>query len=148
MEEKLVVGKRVSLVKPTLQTPFHIDFNWWAKNDRDWRVYLRSNLCIEHQIAFERVDLDEKVDWVDPETAEVQQVDGLQNVLITHCAKQPGFITEHSTLVDAAFRLFLANGNTPMSAVELGERLGRPPETILRTFTGGRVYKGMRPCME
>ena len=148
MEGKLVEGKRVSLVKPALQTPFHIDFNWWTKNDRDWRVYLRSNLCIEHQIAFEHVDLEEKIDWVDPETAEIQQVDGLQNALITHCAKQPGFITEHSSLVDAAFRLFLANGNTPMSAVELGERLGRPPETILRTLTGGRVYKGLRPCME
>ncbi len=148
MEGNLVEVKRVSLVKPALQTPFHIDFNWWAKNDRDWRVYLRSNLCIEHQLAFEHVDLEEKVDWVDPVTAEVQQVDGLQNILITHCAKQPGFITEHSTLVDAAFRLFLASGNAPMSAVELGERLGRPPETILRTFTGGRVYKGIRPCME
>jgi len=148
VEAKLVEGKRVSLAKPGLQTPFHIDFNWWAKNDRDWRVYLRSNLCREHQIAFEQVDIEDKIDWVDPETAEVQRVDGLQNILITHCAKQPGFITEYSTLVDASFRLFLANGNTPMSVMELGERLGRPAETILRTLTGGRVYKGMRPCLE
>jgi hypothetical protein len=148
VEGNLVEGKRVSLVKPSLATTFHIDFNWWAKNDRDWRVYLRSNLCPEHQKAFENVDLEEKVDWVDPNTAEVQRVDGLQHVLITHCARQPGFITEHSTLVDAAFRLFLANGNTPMSAVEIGERLGRPPEMILRTLTGGRVYKGLRPRME
>ena len=144
----MVEGKRVSLVKPTLETPFRIDFNWWAKNDRDWRVYLRSNLCPEHQKAFENVDIEEQVDWVDDDTAEVQRVDGLQHILITHCARQPGFITEHSTLVDAAFRLFLANGNTPMTATELGARLGRPPEMILRTLTGGRVYKGMRPCMQ
>jgi len=144
----LVEGKRVSLVKPSLATSFHIDFSWWAKNDRDWRVYLRSNLCPEHQKAFENVDLEEKVDWVDPNTAEVQRVDGLQHILITHCARQSGFITEHSTLVDAAFRLFLANGNTPMSAIEIGERLGRSPEVILRTLTGGRVYKGLRPRME
>jgi len=144
----LIEGKRPSLVKPTLKTPFQIDFNWWAKNDRDWRVYLRSNLCPEHQKAFEHIDLAEQVDWVDPVTAEVQRVDGLQHALITHCAKQAGFITEHSTLVDAAFRLFLANGNTPMSPIELGDRLGRPPEIVLRTLTGGRVYKGMRPRME
>ena len=144
----MVEGKRVSLVKPSLATSFHIDFSWWAKNDRDWRVYLRSNLCPEHQKAFENVDLEEKVDWVDSNTAEVQRVDGLQHILITHCARQPGFITEHSTLVDAAFRLFLANGNTPMSAIEIGERLGRQPEMILRTLTGGRVYKGLRPRME
>jgi hypothetical protein len=144
----LVEVKRASLVKPTLHTSFYIDFNWWAKNDRDWRVYLRSNLCPEHQRVFESVELEEKVDWVDPQTAEVQRVDGLQHVLISHCARQPGFIPEHSTLVDAAFRLFLANGNTPMTAVELGDRLNRPAETILRTLTGPRVYKGLRPRLE
>lgn len=140
--------KRFSLVKPTLETRFHIDFDWWSQNDRDWRVHLHSFLCPEHQEAFSNVRGDEQVDWVDPETAEVQQVDGLQHVLITHCAKQPGFIDEHSALVDAVFRLFLANGNTPLTPVELGERLGRPPQTILRTFSGMRVYKGLRPCPE
>ncbi|HSF80954.1 MAG TPA: hypothetical protein VLA49_06955 [Anaerolineales bacterium] len=140
--------RRISLVKPTVQTRFHIDFDWWRKNDRDWRVYLRSNLCLEHQEAFANVDVEEKVDWVDPDTAEVQRVDGLQHVLITHCAKQPDFISAHSTLVDATFRIFLANGNTPLNSVELGERLGRPANTILRTFSGGRVYKGLRPCLD
>jgi hypothetical protein len=91
---------------------------------------------------------DEKVDWVDPDTAEVQQVDGLQHVLITHCAKEPDFISERTALVDAVFRIFLANGNTPLTPVELAERLGRPPETILRTLSGMRVYKGLRPCPE
>lgn len=140
--------KRMSLVKPTLQTRFHIDFDWWSKNDRDWRVYLRSTLCPEHQKMFEDSQEEVLVDWVDAETAEVQRVDGLQHILITHCARQEGFISEHTALVDAAFRVFLANGNTPMSSVELGERLGRPPETIIRTFSGPRVYKGIRPCLE
>ncbi|HLA98628.1 MAG TPA: hypothetical protein VJL34_09240 [Anaerolineales bacterium] len=140
--------RRFSLVKPTVQTRFHIDFDWWRKNDRDWRVYLRSNLCPEHQEAFANVDIDEQVDWVDPDSAEVQRVDGLQHVLITHCAKQPGFISSHSTLVDATFRIFLANGNTPLNALELSDRLGRPANTILRTFTGARVYKGVRPCLD
>lgn len=140
--------KRMSLVKPTLQTHFHIDFDWWAKNDRDWRVYLRSYLCPEHQAAFAEMDMDVQVDWVDPETAEVQQVDGLQHVLITHCAKEPGFVTEQSAVVDGIFRLFLANGNTPLTPVELGERLGRQPIIILKLLSGTRVYKGLRPCLE
>jgi hypothetical protein len=131
--------KRFSLVKPTLETRFHIDFDWWSQNDRDWRVHLHSFLCPEHQEAFSNVRGDEQVDWVDPETAEVQQVDGLQHVLITHCAKQPGFIDEHSALVDAVFRLFLANGNTPMTPVELGERLG-----LFRVCGCIRVYDPAR----
>jgi len=144
----LIEGKRFSLIKPTLYTRFHIDFDWWSKNDRSWRVYLRSNLCPEHQRMFEGDQAGEEVDWVDPETAEVQKVDGLQHVLITHCAKQAGFITEHSALVDAAFRVFLANGNVPLTPVELSERLGRPADTILKTISGVRVYKGIRPCLD
>lgn len=140
--------RRYSLVKPTLQTRYHIDFNWWSQSDRDWRVYLQSLLCPDHQQAFADFQEDELVDWVDPETAEVQRVDGLQNILITHCAKEEGFITERTALVDAVFRLFLANGNDPMTPVELGERLGRPPLTILKTLSGGRVYRGLRPCLE
>ena len=38
----MAVVKRFSLVKPTLQTPFHIDFRWWKQNERDWHVFLRS----------------------------------------------------------------------------------------------------------
>jgi hypothetical protein len=140
--------KRMSLVKPTLQTRYHIDFDWWKKNDRDWRVYLRNYLCPEHQEAFANMQADDQVDWVDPDTAEVQRVDGLQHVLITHCAKLDGFVTEKSALVDAIFRLFLANGNTPMTVVELADRLGRQPITILKMLSGQRVYKGLRPFPE
>jgi hypothetical protein len=144
----LVEIKRMSLVKPTLQTRFHIDFDWWRQHDRDWRVYLRNFLCPEHQQAFADLDVSEQIDWVDPETAEVQLVDGLQNILITHCAKQRSFITQHTTLVDSVFRIFLSNGNVPLTPEELAEELGRDPLVILRTLSGPRVYKGLRPCSE
>ena len=143
----MVEVKRMSLVKPSVHTPYHIDFDWWSQNDRDWRVYLHSFLCPEHREAYSNIDLDDQVDWVDPDTAEVHQIDGLQNVLITHCAKQQSFITHQTTLVDSVFRLFLANGNTPLTAVELGEQLGRDSMLILRTLSGTRVYKGLRPCL-
>lgn len=140
--------KRLSLAKPTLDTKFRIDFDWWRQNDRDWQVYLYDYLCPEHQKAFARSQADQLVDWVDPHTAEVHRVAGLQHVLITHCAKQPDFITEHTAMIDAVFRLFLANGNTPLTPQELSVQLGRPAETILRTLTAGRIYKGVRPCGE
>lgn len=98
-----------------------------------------------HQQIFADKNFEVKIDWVDPVTAEVRQIDGLQHTLMNHCAKQPGFITEHTALVDAAFRLFLANGNAPMNAIELGKRLGKDPMMVLRTFTASRVYKGIRP---
>jgi hypothetical protein len=137
--------KRFSLVKPTVDTPFHIDFAWWRKNERDWHVYLRSLLCADHQEAFANSEEGETIDWVDPVTAEVKPVEGVQNALMTHCVKQPDFLTSQTALVEAVFRLFLTNGNVPMSSGELGMKLKRPPETILRTLAGARVYKGIRP---
>lgn len=138
-------ARRFSLIKPTLQTPFHIDFDWWKKNERDWHVYLRSLLCPEHQVVFAEVEEGEMIDWVDPKTAEVKPVDGIQHTLMTHCARRPEFVTEQTALVEAVFRLFLTNENVPMTAEELGSLLNRPPNTILRTLSGPRVYKGLRP---
>lgn len=138
-------GKRPSLVKPSINTPFHIDFDWWKKSERDWHVYLRSLLCSEHQEAFANVEEGQAIDWIDPITAEVKPVEGVQNALMTHCVKQPDFLTEQTAMVEAVFRIFLANGNIPMTSDELALRLKRPPETILRTLVGARVYKGIRP---
>lgn len=140
--------KRFSLTKPTLQTRFHVDFDWWRQTDNDWRVYLQSLLCPLHQQAFAQAGSVEMVDWVDPETAEVQRVDGLQHILITHCAKLPDFITPRTAMVDAVFRLFLSNGNTALTPLEMSTQLGRPAEVILRTLSGGRIYRGVRPVME
>jgi hypothetical protein len=137
--------KTRSIIKPKLTSPFNIDFNWWKQHDRDWHVYLRSFLCDEHQRLFEDLKNDEVIDWVDPKTGEVKQVDGLQHILISHCAKQEGFLSRNMALVDSVFRVFLSNGNKPLSPQELGEILNRPPETILKTFSGMRVYKGIRP---
>lgn len=140
-----MAAKRRSLIKPKLNSPFNIDFDWWKNNDRDWRVYLRSFLCEEHQKMFENLDSDEVIDWIDPKTAEVKQVDGLQHILITHCAQDVEFVSQNMALVDSVFRIFLSNGNEPLTPEELGDILHRQPEMILRTFSGLRVYKGIRP---
>jgi len=137
--------KKISLVKPTLQTPFHIDFEWWRATDINWHVALQSLLCEEHQEAYASLEDDQLIDCVDPETAEVRQLDGLQNTIMNHCARQEGFLDEHTAIVDAVFRLLLANGNTPMAPEEMGSRLNRPAITILKTISGVRVYKGLRP---
>jgi hypothetical protein len=91
------------------------------------------------------VEEGEMIDWVDPKTAEVKPVEGIQHALMTHCARRPEFVTEQTAMVEAVFRLFLTNENVPMNAEELGSLLNRPPQTILRTLSGPRVYKGLRP---
>ena len=57
-------------------------------------------------------------------------------------------ISPHTTLVDAIFRIFLANGNAPMSPIELAQISGRAPDLILRVLMGEQIYRGLRPLLE
>ncbi len=52
---------RSSLVKPTIDTPFKIDFDWWMNHDRDWRVYLRSSSAKNTRSL--KLSNDELIDW-------------------------------------------------------------------------------------
>lgn len=133
------------LVKPSLDTPFHIDYAWWKRKGLQINVELRAHLCQEHQAVFsDHFDTGE-IDWVDKKTGEVTKVDGLQHVLQVHCSKQPDYINDDLSLVDAVFRVFLANGNQPLTSEELSAITGRPAERILSTISGLRVYQGLRP---
>jgi len=136
------------LIKPTLDTPFHIDYEWWNREDRELRVYLRSHLCPEHRAVFEEHLDTEEIDWIDEDTAEVTRVDGLQHVLRIHCSLQAGYIESHTPVLDAIFRIFLANNNKPLTPAELGVRIKRDPAVILKTLSGPRVFKGLRPFVD
>ena len=57
-------------------------------------------------------------------------------------------MNELTPLTTAIFRVFLANGNEPLTPVELAEELGRPADTILRTIGGFQVYHGIKPVPE
>jgi hypothetical protein len=136
----------MSLLKPTVNTPFHIDFDWWQKNEHDWHVHLQKCLCEEHQEYFFDHPFDQMIDTIDPITAEVKQVEGLTHTLTTHCAQEEDFITKSTQLVEAVFRALLANGNKPMTPKQLEEITGKTSRTILKTIAHRKVYMGIRPA--
>lgn len=140
--------KRPSLLRPTADTRFHIDFLWWKENDSNWRIFLQGYLCEKHQEMFQDQTEDVIIDTVDPETAEIHQEDGLLYELMNHCARQPEFINDNMPLIAKVFRIFLANGNLPLSAAELSKLVNRPANTVLVTLTGPQVYKGIRIYQE
>lgn len=135
-------------IKPTPDTKFHIDYEWWEREERELRVYLLSHLSPEQRELFAgQTDSNaEEIDWVDPVTAEVHKIDPLQRAL-QEASQREDFITPRTSLVDAVFRVFLANNNTPLSPNELGEQIGRDPMTILRTLAGKTIYKGLKPII-
>jgi hypothetical protein len=137
-------GKPGFLIKTTLDTKYHIDYSWWERSSDDLRTYLLSHLLPEQRERLSQTDEDRTVDYIDPETGEVLQLDEL-GLAIQIAAEDPNFINPHTSLVDSIFRVFLANGNLPLTPRELAEHTDRSPQTILKTLSGGQIYKGIRP---
>jgi len=133
-------------IRPTLQTKYHIDFNWWQQHGQSLHRYLTEHLC---DACRDLVDVDtteKSVDWVDPDTAQVQPVDALWYTIYSHCGRTPDFLGDELTLITAIFRLFLANNNTPLTPIEMHQQLHwKDARTILRTIGGKTVYKGIKP---
>ncbi len=73
--------KPSALVKPTLDTTFHIDYSWWDRSGEDLRVYLFSHLSPEQREHLSSDAENHVVDYVDPDTGEVTQMDELQLAL-------------------------------------------------------------------
>jgi len=137
---------KLARFRPTTDTKFHIDYDWWGKSGKNFRLYLRDQLCDECRERFSNHQNTENVDWVDPDTGEVHRTDALRECLRTRCANDPDYINERLSLVSACFRVFLANNNQPLSPNELHQLLPwASSETVLRTLSSGQVYLGLRP---
>ena len=136
-------------IKPTLDTRFHIDYEWWERSSKDLQTYMNQHLCEEHRrMLAEDADAEEIVDWIDSETGQISRVNKVVYTLLSHCCHQPDYITERTSLIDAVFRALIAVGNRPLTPVRLAERVGRPADTILRTLSGQTIYNGIRPVEE
>jgi hypothetical protein len=132
------------LIKPTLDTRFYIDYSWWERNTEDLRIYLLSHVLPEQRERLQESEENSVIDYIDPETGEVSQVDAL-NLAIKLAAEDANFINPQTSLVDSVFRVFLANGNRPLTPRMLAEETNRSATTILKTFSSTRIYKGIRP---
>jgi hypothetical protein len=135
--------------RPSIDTKYHIDFDWWKASGKDIRVAVRAQLCADCQARFPDHRNTESVDWVDPETAEVVQADALIQCLRGECAKKPDFLSRTNPLITNVFRLFLLSGNQPLSPRDLSAQIPwQEPETILRTLSSPTIYMGIRPAPE
>lgn len=132
------------LIKPSVETKFYIDYDWWEQSRDDLQVYLLTHLSPEQRAAMQSRDLREVFDYVHPETGEVFQLDSLR-LAIRESSTGEEFIGENIGLIDSVFRALLVNSNQPLSARELGDITGRDPQKILKTIGGLRVYRGIRP---
>ncbi len=140
-----MISRRVR--RPTVETKFSIDAEWWHHVGRDFRVYLHGALCPACQEELASTDGKlETVDHVDPQTGEVRRLNELWARLLSHCSQQPEYVGSTTPLTAAIFRTLLASGNRPMTPKELQRRIGKSdPQTILRLLTG-RPHYGIVPA--
>lgn len=138
------------LVRPDINTKFHVDYDWFANRGRDIRVLIQEQLCAQCRSGFENNPDTQSIDWVDPSTGEVTIVDGLTYRLRECCSRREDYITHSTPLAAAIFRVLVADGDTPMSAAEISERIGKSdPKTMLRILLGNemRSHYGVRPIL-
>ena len=132
------------LIKPSLETKFFVDYDWWESSRDDLQIYLLTHLSQDQQLALENRDLQQEYDYVHPETGEVIVLDTL-GMAIQESSRSEDFISAHIGLIDSVFRAFLVNSNQPLNALELAEITGRNAATILKTIGGVHIYRGIRP---
>lgn len=143
-------GRPSALIKPTLDTRFYIDYSWWERSNTDGldlRTYLLTHVLPEQREHLSHGGAAQMIDYIDPRTGEVSHLDEIR-LAIKIAAQDPNFINPQTSLVDSIFRVFLANGNQPLTPRELAERIGRDATTILKTLSGIRIYKGIRPFLD
>lgn len=140
-------AKPSAFIKPTLDTRYHIDYGWWDRSTEDLRTYQLSHLLPEQRERLLQSADSTTIDFIDPETAEVTRMDAVQ-MAIRQAVKDPNFITPQTPMVEGLFRVFLANGNRPLSPNELEPLIHQPAAKILRFLSGRVIYKGIRPVHE
>ncbi len=127
-----------------VNTPFHIHFAWWEERGRNLGRFLAEIL------GRSDADLDSggPLDFIDPQTAEVHELDPLWVEVLTSRAFQPSYITPSTPMTSAVLRALVENLNRPMSSIELHRRINRSnPQTILRVLKTARTEYGIVPIV-
>ncbi len=139
------------LLRADVNTKFHIDYDWWTDSGRDVRVLVWEHLCPECKAKYGTHADTADIDWVDSDTGEITVVDGLRYSLRECCSQRDDYITPSTPLSACIFRVFIANGNAPLSATEMHERIGKnDPRAVLRLLLGKqmRTHYGIKPILE
>lgn len=128
-----------------VNTPFHIDLSWWDQRGRNLGRFLSEILGEEDAAGPD----DAPLDYIDPVTAEVHQLDARWARVLTEHAHRPDYITPTTPLTNAVLRALIENLNRPMSVTQMHRRINRgDPKMLLRLMKTARVQYGIVPVSD
>jgi hypothetical protein len=140
---------------------YFIDSDWYEQNGLSFNDVMLERMCAQCQRRVgEEVEerypvLDKKTKKVSYELRRIQYGARPIAVIRDCCARKSGFISPDMPVLEAIFRMLLANGNQPMPLEHIRDQLrewcptGRcqwlllPPETIKRIVENDQFY-GLR----
>jgi hypothetical protein len=109
---------------------FYIDTRWYDEHNRSFLTLAQGRFCSSCQDKTgsevqERVPTyNEKTGRVVYETRSVPYGANPFSVVRSCCSKAKGYITTETPILEAIFRVFLANSNQPADADSIREQLG------------------------
>jgi hypothetical protein len=134
------VGEDMNETDRHSETRWAIDLKWMQLNNRSLSVLARDALCPKCQKKL-------KVDVSEAKAAD------LLKATQSCCSRAQDFIKSNLPVQESIFRIFLANGNQPLTLDEVNERLSqrRGPDAykgssiILRRLLLNDRHYGLRP---
>ncbi len=137
------------MLRRDINTKFYIDLDYWKSQGRDFREQLYEELCQECRQLYS-LDDQRVVDRVDPVTGQVERWDSLWECITDVCGQQPEFVSPKMPLTRSIFRALMANGNRPLSAVELQKRIGKgTAQVILKELLSPEMeMEGITPAQK
>jgi hypothetical protein len=121
---------------------YYIDEKWFTEHNKSFRAVAQTRMCPSCRKKL-GTEVQERVPTIDQRgrvVYEMRSVPFASNPLTEirrHCSKESGYLTAETPLVEALFRVFLANGNQPIDLDTIREQLATyvPPGERPRNYT-------------
>lgn len=134
---------------PDAENPrYFVDETWYTNHNKSFRTVAQTRLCPSCRKKL-GTEVQEQVPTVDSRgrvVYELRAVPFANNPLSEirkHCSKEGQYITGETPLMEAIFRVFLANGNQPADIPTIVEQLAAyvPPSERPRAYTDEVVQR-------
>lgn len=111
------------------ETRYHIDTDWYKQHGKSFETMAQSRMCPSCTRKL-GTEVEERVPVADKKSGkvifELKKVPFGSNPFVIFrdcCAKRKDFITSSTPVLEAIFRLFLANANQPLTVEDIYQRL-------------------------